>query len=65
MDYYDYYSYNIAGVPYDGSIVEIIHEHSVIMSGIYYSLGIIGLVFLLICLLVNIIFRKKKYESDY
>ena len=50
----------IAGVPYDGVSVEVIHDNNIVLVGFLYTLAAIGILFTIACLLFNIIFRKKK-----
>lgn len=53
----------IAGVPYDGSIRIDIHENSLAIGLIFYTLAGIGMLFTLACLVFNIVFRNKKYSA--
>ena len=49
-----------AGTPYDGFPDEVIHSTSTPLFVIYTLLSSIGIIFVIGCLLFNIIFRNKK-----
>ena len=50
----------VAGVPYDGSIVDVIRSNSIVLAGIFYGFTSIGLLFVVACLVFNIAFRNKR-----
>ena len=54
----------IAGIPYDGSPEEVIHANEIALAIIYFIFATIGLLFVLVCLVFNIVFRNKKCVHD-
>jgi hypothetical protein len=50
----------IGGVPYDGKPIEIIETVDISLTVIFILLSTIGIVFTIVCLIFNFIFRDKK-----
>ena len=57
--HFDYYNYT-AGIPYDGYPEEVIHPNSTPLFIIYSIFASAGIVFVVVCLVFNIMFRNKK-----
>ena len=57
----DYNMQLSGGAPYDGSAVDAIHHNHVALVTIYSTLTTAGLVYTLICLVFNTLFRNKRF----
>ena len=51
---------NVGGAPYDGSAVDAVHHSNIAVVTIYSILTTAGLVYTLVCLCFNILFRNTK-----
>ena len=54
------YLLNAGGAPYDGSAVDAVHHNNIAVVTIYSTLTTAGLVYTLVCLGFNILFRNTK-----
>ena len=52
--------YNADGVPPDGTPINITNTFKVEVVAIFYSSAIAGIMFAIVCLLFNVIFRSKR-----
>jgi len=52
------------GVPYDGAAVEVLHTNHEALMAIYSIAASAGLVYATLCLLFNVIFRKRKWVHE-
>ncbi len=58
------YSFPSGLTPYDGTPLKKIHHHPIQLITVYYILATAGLVFVAVCFLFNVIFRKKRYVYE-
>ena len=48
------------GVPSDGTPINVIHTFKVEVVAIFDTLATVGIIFASVCLIFNIVFRKRK-----
>ena len=53
------------GIPPDGTTVTVISVFHIAAVSVMYTFGAGGIVFCIICLIFNIVFRKKRYLKYY
>ena len=53
------------GVPYDGATRMTLHHNHPALVIVYSIAAVAGLVYAAVCLLFNLLFRKKKYIVIY
>ena len=51
---------DVGGIPPDGSPVEIVHTFHIALIVVFYFLASLGIVFAIVCLLFNIIYRERQ-----
>ena len=51
--------------PYDGYEVDAIHQNNLSLIIIYDIAAFVGLIFVAVCLVFNIVFRNKKLITEY
>ncbi len=54
------YGITADGVPNDGALQERIHPNSLILISVYSVVAIAGIVYAVVCLLFNLIFRNRR-----
>ena len=59
------YVYDTDGIPPDGSPITIVKALSVVLLVFLYAFGVGGIIFCIICLTFNIVFRKRRFNNDY
>ena len=62
MDVNNHMCTHPGGAPYDGLAVDMVHHNNIAVVTIYSTLTSAGLVYTLICLGFNILFRNTKYK---
>ena len=48
------------GIPYDGAAIEVLHTNHGALIAIYSIASTAGLVYTALCLIFNVLFRKRK-----
>ena len=51
--------------PYDGSPTKAIHQNHLALIVIYDIVAFVGLIFVAVCLVFNVVFRNKKSVTRY
>ena len=51
--------------PYDGYKMDTIHKNNLFLIVIYDIAAFVGLIFVAVCLVFNIVFRNKKSVTRY
>ena len=56
---------SIVGLPPDGSPIQVKVARTTVLVVIMYSWASLGIIFAVICLIFNIVFRKRRYMFNH